>query len=399
MAYLLSQIFFSLVLAAIFGAAIGWILHGYKASQREAMLRDAMDRQGMVLAQAESDRQMISDDFDELKVHLESRIGELQNENRQIPQLSENLDKSQSLVRQMIQRHDSEIHELQLENSKLASTVDSLRQHERDLESEVSALRKVQAGSKLDLSSPSGSSVSSNVATSSAINPGNNGQSRSAVVSDSQTPAAITDPEPLTSHFGDDDADQSMPDDVFDTLTDFSGEFEVDDHFTSLEVDSEADIDSSVSVNTSDVASKIIKDTQPPADNRRDIQYDQTQYLAQADLPGIEDSAVDSSTPVSAKSETSVSGSALPTGSVDGTRLFTGSEVVDNLQTIHGIGPVIEQSLNDLGITSFQQIAHLSRKEIQEIADVLQIFPGRIERDNWVGSAKKLVSREELEEA
>jgi len=63
----------------------------------------------------------------------------------------------------------------------------------------------------------------------------------------------------------------------------------------------------------------------------------------------------------------------------------------DELQNIHGIGPVIEQSLNDIGITNYQQIASLTRVEIEEIADILNIFPGRIERDNWIGNARKLL--------
>ena len=61
-------------------------------------------------------------------------------------------------------------------------------------------------------------------------------------------------------------------------------------------------------------------------------------------------------------------------------------------RTYTGIGPVIEQSLNDIGIINYQQIATLTRKEIEEIADILNIFPGRIERDNWIGNARKLLS-------
>ena len=72
----------------------------------------------------------------------------------------------------------------------------------------------------------------------------------------------------------------------------------------------------------------------------------------------------------------------------------TGNSQPDDLKNIHGIGPVIEQSLNDLGINNYQQIASLTRREITEIAEILKIFPGRIERDNWVGSAKKLVAEE-----
>ena len=67
---------------------------------------------------------------------------------------------------------------------------------------------------------------------------------------------------------------------------------------------------------------------------------------------------------------------------------------VDDLQIIHGIGPVIERSLNDIGITNFNQLATLTRHEIEEVAEILKIFPGRIERDNWIGNARRLVSTE-----
>lgn len=61
----------------------------------------------------------------------------------------------------------------------------------------------------------------------------------------------------------------------------------------------------------------------------------------------------------------------------------------DDLQQIFGIGPLTEKALNDLGITSYSQLADLKQHEIQRIADALKIGPGRIERDNWVGNARR----------
>jgi len=66
----------------------------------------------------------------------------------------------------------------------------------------------------------------------------------------------------------------------------------------------------------------------------------------------------------------------------------------DNLQEIFGIGPVAERALRKLGITSYTQIAALEREHIEFIADQLDIFPGRIERDDWVGSAKRRLEQE-----
>ena len=63
----------------------------------------------------------------------------------------------------------------------------------------------------------------------------------------------------------------------------------------------------------------------------------------------------------------------------------------DKLTDINGIGPVIAQKLNDAGVTSFQQIADFSPEQIAEIDEKLN-FKGRIDREEWVGQAKKLTS-------
>lgn len=64
----------------------------------------------------------------------------------------------------------------------------------------------------------------------------------------------------------------------------------------------------------------------------------------------------------------------------------------DDLTTIKGIGPKIESILHDEGITTFQQIAELDSATIDRLDDVLGAFRGRIERDDWVGSARHLVA-------
>jgi predicted flap endonuclease-1-like 5' DNA nuclease len=76
-------------------------------------------------------------------------------------------------------------------------------------------------------------------------------------------------------------------------------------------------------------------------------------------------------------------------GSNDSATLFETVNQQDDLQQIFGIGPVTEKALNDLGITSYSQLAELKHHEIQKIADALEIVPGRIERDNWVGNARR----------
>jgi len=63
----------------------------------------------------------------------------------------------------------------------------------------------------------------------------------------------------------------------------------------------------------------------------------------------------------------------------------------DDLTKIEGIGPFIEKKLNEVGITSFAQLASMDQSEIDQVTAAIQFFPGRIERDNWVGQAGKLM--------
>ena len=61
----------------------------------------------------------------------------------------------------------------------------------------------------------------------------------------------------------------------------------------------------------------------------------------------------------------------------------------DDLKSISGIGPKLENQLNAMGIVSFRQIAEFSPSDVSKVSETLA-FPGRIERDNWIESAKKL---------
>lgn len=63
----------------------------------------------------------------------------------------------------------------------------------------------------------------------------------------------------------------------------------------------------------------------------------------------------------------------------------------DDLKKISGVGPKLENILNQTGIFHFAQIARLSQKAIDELDDKLA-FKGRIARDKWVEQAKALSS-------
>jgi predicted flap endonuclease-1-like 5' DNA nuclease len=65
----------------------------------------------------------------------------------------------------------------------------------------------------------------------------------------------------------------------------------------------------------------------------------------------------------------------------------------DDLKQIVGIGPVIEELLHGLGITTFEQLASLSAEEADRIGDLLGAFRERIRRDGWAEQAAELARR------
>ncbi|RFP89739.1 NADH-quinone oxidoreductase subunit E [Rhodobacteraceae bacterium 63075] len=68
----------------------------------------------------------------------------------------------------------------------------------------------------------------------------------------------------------------------------------------------------------------------------------------------------------------------------------------DDLKLISGVGPKLEQTLNELGFWHFDQIAEWGLEEIAWVDNRLR-FKGRIERDDWMSQAKTLAEGGETE--
>ena len=73
-------------------------------------------------------------------------------------------------------------------------------------------------------------------------------------------------------------------------------------------------------------------------------------------------------------------------------RVFAAAAIVtarDDLQTIKGIGPFIEDKLHALGIFTFDQVGNMT-SELEETVNVaIEFFPGRVKRDEWAKQARK----------
>ena len=62
----------------------------------------------------------------------------------------------------------------------------------------------------------------------------------------------------------------------------------------------------------------------------------------------------------------------------------------DDLTQISGVGPYIELKLNEIGIYNYDQLRRLNESDIMIITKLIDFFPGRIERDDWVNQAQEL---------
>ena len=63
----------------------------------------------------------------------------------------------------------------------------------------------------------------------------------------------------------------------------------------------------------------------------------------------------------------------------------------NDLTAIEGIGPFLEKKLNDAGVFTYADIAAWDAEKVAEITTKISFFEGRIEKDNWVGQAQKLI--------
>jgi molybdopterin-containing oxidoreductase family membrane subunit len=66
------------------------------------------------------------------------------------------------------------------------------------------------------------------------------------------------------------------------------------------------------------------------------------------------------------------------------------TQKADDLKKVNGIGPKMEEKLNELGIFTFAQVAKMTQKEYNLLDSITGSFPGRAERDDWAGQASKL---------
>ncbi|MBU2940082.1 polysulfide reductase NrfD [Lacinutrix sp. C3R15] len=68
------------------------------------------------------------------------------------------------------------------------------------------------------------------------------------------------------------------------------------------------------------------------------------------------------------------------------------TQTPDDLKKINGVGPKMEEVLNSIGIYTFLQVSKMTNNEYNLLDSITESFPGRAERDDWAGQAKKLIN-------
>ncbi|MEL6975597.1 MAG: molybdopterin oxidoreductase, partial [Bacteroidota bacterium] len=68
------------------------------------------------------------------------------------------------------------------------------------------------------------------------------------------------------------------------------------------------------------------------------------------------------------------------------------TQIPDDLKKVKGIGPLMEKTLNRIGIFSFLQVSKMTENEYNLLDSITGSFPGRAQRDDWAGQARTLIN-------
>lgn len=404
MIYLISQMILALAVAGVLGMAIGWLIFRTASNRQTQTLKNFIGMLKGRLSQSQSEVSMLSDDYDEMQRQSHDQINALREENKQIPSLTSNLEKSQLLVRQMMQRHEAEVRDLTNENQTLTAKLARLDERSQT---------KNQLAAELDKRRRSSDEIADTPDT-----------------PDSSV-STIVKPAPNTEHdefkaskpalFAAAESDADPFDQVMEVEDDLQRELDISAAQKTMVSDA-SDLDATLVVpivNEEDKKSSTIGLSKPLAlksvplpsstnkhdelnlgavmlnADRIDMSLEEFSDLSQDaddldnlieldDIGDFNDTLGTSSNPSSNNTD-----ELELDGSGDNSSLFGHVSQHDDLQQIFGIGPLTEKALNELGITSYSQLADLKQHQIQHIADALEIGTGRIVRDNWVGNARR----------
>jgi len=387
MIFLLTQMFASLACALVAGGAIGWLVCRARTAPTVEVLRETVQRQRAQVEQARTDVSLISQDFDELEHRgreqmdaSRQQIDALTDENRRLPPLHHNLEKSQLLVRQLMQKHEAQLRDLAAERDLLRSRLASQTDHEDTLRSVSAQLDQARRRLvTIDTAPPSYGAANTDSMhagidarsdrTAPPPAPGTGSDHRVDVASDTGADAGTGTAA---------DPDQGVEPEAVPVRPPSSS-------WASARV---PDIAGRGDAADGTVTHALAADDPDPLLDA--IELDELDAAPEGVDEGVDEGESLAPDRASGTMIDPVSGDgAAALQDLDDGPLFDPVDRHDDLKRIFGIGPVTEQALNRLGITSYPQLAELERHDIETIADALRIFPGRIEDDDWVGNARR----------
>lgn len=370
MIYLIAQMFVALALAGILGAAIGWLVHRAAHARKLDDSQHALARARHQIAQNESEVAMLADDYDELQRRSKAELGSLRTQTQQIPALTTNLEKSQLLVRQLMQKNESKVRDLTSENSALSSKLKAITDREEAYEKVKVELDNIHKQKTSDSPHPASADEDAEVSTESHADKPD--------LDDSVNTISDLDIDDLANETNLDDSNNDEPVEILDA-TIASGPA---DNFINQLNEATRLPDTDVRPSGSWASASLAVST----DDSKDVEAD-----SKEDSDDPFDSVMEVGDELQRELDIDAEADPLLDGSSDNASLFEFEPVEhqDDLKQIFGIGPVTEKALNDLGITSYSQLAELESHEIEKIAGALAIVPGRIERDDWVGNARR----------
>ena len=399
MTYLLAQMIFGLVLAGICGAAIGWLIHRKTHTEQTNKLRHAVHRQHQQIGQLRSETSMLTDDYDDLHQRTQEEIFALREQNQQIPVLNTNLEKSQLLVRQMMQKHEAKLRDLTATNQSLT---EQLKQQEDRSQAynKLQADKDLQSRQNAKSAAPTDNSAgSANTATATGTHQIRDSLTGVAVAATAiagtvaagkAATASAKDHAPASEAVEPDlaepAADSKQADDdtlEMDTVVSIEDYPPVeqpqpaDDSIADSSITVSSATDSSIT--SSPASDNSIKDepprrsswasapvsevdvvgtAMPVADVTDTDMSDEVIEIDDDMLSDIDSEAAEADAHSETDSETQVEAKVEVNADADSSSLFDPVEQHDDLQQIVGIGPHTEKALNEMGITSYAPVSY-----------------------------------------
>ena len=414
MIYLISQMLVALAVAILLGAAIGWLIHRGSHAQDVKQMKQELARQRAQLAQALSEVDLVAADYREMETRSHDQIATLQAENQNIAELTNNLERAQLMVSQNMKKHESRERDLINENQKLLAELEPFRQKDR-LQTQREAAVKQELGGDSTVASSKTADTSQKANTDSA--PASKSRpsredatqqqmdltqhlpfedSEASIVSNAESTAAVPGTELAAAE-----------EDPFDDVMEIGDELQLDLDHTDPVTHSEklrqtwasatsakartpmVDLSDDESLEDESLEDESLKDESLEDESLKDASLqDESMEDASLQDESMKDASLQDGT-AEIRTDQSSAADIGTDGSTDDATLFQPVDQRDDLQQIFGIGPMTEKALNELGITSYSQLADLQQHDIQRIANALDIGATRIERDNWVGNARR----------